>query len=100
MTLTKLVYTPHEKSTSSDHPHSFVVLVDNEAYKKWKKDPSIPLAQVLDDFTVFRYDTGTSGTLLQPSKRELEHVFGSERSHDEIVQYMLEHGKPHGQEMM
>ena len=97
---TKLVYTPHERLTSTEHPSSYVLLVDPDAYQRYKVDSSIPLAQVVDDFSVFKYENpGLSGTVERPSKRELDEVFGTEHN-DDVVRYMLEHGRPHGTGLM
>ena len=100
MTLAKLVFTPHDKQTSTEHPHTYVLLVNEDAYKDYQKDSSIPLAQVVDTFNVFKYENpGTSGTLERPSKRELEEAFGLSEN-DEIVRYLLENGRPHGTDLM
>lgn len=99
MTLGELIYTPHDKVKSSDHPHTMVLMVDSEMLPKYKKDPSIPLADVVDSFEILKYDNaGKSGTKGKPSKQELEDVFGTTRD-DDIVKFMLEHGKLHGTPM-
>jgi ribosome maturation protein Sdo1 len=94
--LAQLVYTPQHPSTSNEHPHTFVAWVDEDLYYQRQRDASIPLAQVVDTFTVFRYDLpGMSGQLERPSNRELEETFGTSKA-DELLQYMLEHGELHG----
>lgn len=97
MTLLKLTFTPHQRSTSTEHPHSYVLMVDEDAYQRYKHEPaSIPLAQVVDDFTIYRYiNPGMSGTIECPSNSELEQVFGMTNEQD-IAAFVLEHGKPHG----
>lgn len=89
-TLSKLVYSPHE------NPTTFVLMVDEEAYRKHKKDKSVPIAEVVDDFRIFKQN---SGLLEQPSKREIEEVFGTTDEY-KVCEIMLEKGRPHGHKML
>lgn len=50
MTLSQLVYTKHDITTSVEHPHTFVLMVDDDMYEKQKTDKSIPLASIVDSF--------------------------------------------------
>ena len=36
MPIEKLIYTPSNVSTSAEHPHTFVMMVDEEMYEKQK----------------------------------------------------------------
>ena len=75
-------------------------MVDEDAFLKRKKDKSIPLAEVVDDFRIFKYDTpGTSGNLTRPSNREIEDIFGTTRD-DMICDFMMEKGHLKGGRMM
>lgn len=92
----QLVYTPGDKQTSNDQLSTMVLMVDVPMYEKYKKDKSsVPMVNVVDSFDVLRYNNGKSGTLVRPSKAELEHVFGTSNE-DEIVKIMLENGELHG----
>ena len=99
MTLGELTYTPTDKLKSTDRPQTMVLMVDKDALKKYKQDPSVPLAEVVNSFEVLKYDNaGKSGTMSKPSKQEIEDVFGTSRD-DEVVKFMLEHGQLHGTPM-
>jgi hypothetical protein len=56
MTLTQWIYTKSDMMTSRDHPTTFVIMVDNAMRDQYKKDPSIPLAAVVDSFDVLVRD--------------------------------------------
>ena len=99
MTLEQLTYTPQDKMTSADRPATMVVMVEEDAFRKYKKDSSsIPLTEVVDSFDIFKFDDGKSGRLGRPSKQELEQTFGTTND-DEIVKFMCEHGQLHGKPM-
>ena len=86
--LTKVIYKPDVNSTSE-----YVVIVNPEEYKKWKDgDTSIPLAEVVDSFSVFWSTQGHQGHLGQPSKQQLDTDFGTHKD-DEVVKHILEKGK-------
>jgi ribosome maturation protein Sdo1 len=97
MKLEQLTYTKHEVGTSDEHPNTFVLMVDPEMHEKHKRDKSIPLAEVVGSFQIYKFDHpgSKSGMLLKPSKREYEEAFGTTNA-DELVQFMLENGKHHG----
>lgn len=95
MPLEQLTYTSAEKQTSNDHNSTFALMVDNDMLKKYKKDKSIPLAQVVDSFDVFKFDDGSSGKLGRPTKLELTETFGTSND-DDVVKFMLENGNCHG----
>jgi ribosome maturation protein Sdo1 len=100
MKLEELTYTPSDIKTSAEHPHTIVLLVDEEMYDRYQKDKSIPIAQVVDSFEVFRYEhPGKSGKLAKPSKQDLTDVFGFTND-DKIAAFMLEHGKRSGGKLM
>jgi hypothetical protein len=88
--LEKLIYIPHGRV--NEHPLTMVLMVDGEAFGKYKKDHSIPLAEVVDSFDVLKYENpGTAGLLNKPSYQELNDVFGTTDEY-KIVEYMLEYG--------
>lgn len=88
--LEKVIYIPHGRV--NEHPLTMVLMVDGEAFGKYKKDHSIPLAEVVDSFDVFKYENpGTAGLLNKPSYQELTDVFGTTDEY-KIVEYMLENG--------
>lgn len=76
------------------------MMVDDEMYELQKKDKSIPLAQVVDNFQIFMYETpGKSGKLVKPSQAEIEAAFGTTNP-DVLCQFMLINGQPHGHKLM
>lgn len=91
MTLEQLVYTPHCGATSHDQQPTMVLMVDPDSLHGYQHDKSIPLAQVVDSFQVFKYDSGKSGSICKPSRAEIQQAFGTTRA-DEVIQLMLEHG--------
>ena len=95
MTLEQLTYTPNKDQSSNERPETMVMMVDDDMLLKYQKDPSIPLAQVVDSFDVYKYDAGRSGRLGRPSKQEIVDTFGTSND-DEIVKFMLENGQVHG----
>lgn len=78
----------------SGESDDFIVFVESIAdYKKWKGDSSVPLAQVVDSFTVFcTHRHGAQGTLDRASKTELENEFGT-KNEDDIIKKILLEGK-------
>ncbi|KAL7575150.1 hypothetical protein ACA910_018643 [Epithemia clementina (nom. ined.)] len=94
MTL-ELIFTPPHRETSNEHPKTFVLMVDEETYQAQQRDKSIPLARVVDNFTIYRYENpGKSGKLVTPSQREIEDAFGT-TNQDVLCQFMLINGVPH-----
>jgi len=92
----ELIFTPQERVTSNDHPHTFVLMVEEEAYERQKSDKSIPIAEVVDDFSLYRYENpGHSGRKTKPSKREIEDAFGT-TNEDLLCEFMLINGIPNG----
>lgn len=76
-----------------------VLMVDSESYEKYKKDSSVPIAEVVDSFDVLKYDQGKSGHLDRPSQAEIKDTFGT-TNENEIVEFMLKNGQLHGEGMM
>lgn len=74
-----------------------VLMVDEEYYQKYKKDPSsVAIAQVVTSFDVLKFDLpGSEGNMSRPSNNELEQVFGT-KNDMKIVEFMLEMGELHG----
>jgi len=95
ITPSQLTYTSPDKETSNDKMSTFCVMVDEEAFQKYKIDRSIPLADVVDSFDIFTFDAGRSGRLGQASKEEIKSTFGT-NNEDDVVTFMLEHGQLHG----
>jgi hypothetical protein len=56
MTLAQWIYIKPDMMTSQDHPTTFVIIVDVDMRDQYKKDPSIPLAAVVDSFDVLVSD--------------------------------------------
>jgi len=84
--VTKVVYTAGDED--------FIVLVENvEALEKWRKDSSVPLADVVDGYKVFTtHKQGAQGIMDTPSKATLEGAFGSAKE-DTILEKILREGK-------
>jgi hypothetical protein len=56
MTLAQWIYIKPDMMTSQDHTTTFVIIVDVDMRVQYKKDPSIPLAAVVDSFDVLVRD--------------------------------------------
>ncbi|MCJ1343708.1 hypothetical protein MMC31_001904 [Peltigera leucophlebia] len=71
----------------------FVIFVDDvESVEKWKKDRSIPLAQVVSGFKIFvTHKHGAQNAHDTPSKQTLENEFGTQNE-DEVLVKILEGG--------
>ena len=52
MTLSQLVYTQYEVTTSDERRSTFVLMVDIDMYEKHKKDKSIALASIFNSFDI------------------------------------------------
>ncbi|KAF8165580.1 ribosome maturation protein [Crassisporium funariophilum] len=85
--LTKVIYKPDSQSTDE-----FMVIVNPEELKKWKNG-----ADVVDSFTVFHTGQGSQGLLRQPSKQQLDTVFGTHKDVD-VVKIILEKGREQSSE--
>nr|CEG03807.1 unnamed protein product [Fusarium acuminatum CS5907] len=71
----------------------FIVYVDDdEAYKKWRNDKSIPLVHFVSAFKIFvTHKQGTQGALDTASNAELDNEFGTHNV-DEAISTILEKG--------
>ncbi|KAJ7129375.1 hypothetical protein C8R44DRAFT_76517 [Mycena epipterygia] len=84
----KVIYKPNSQSTEE-----FTVIVDSEAYQKWKQAPkSVPkdddssvvtrdqisLSDVVDSYNVFVSTQGAQGVLGEASRQQLATVFEAE----------------------
>ncbi|KAI8632333.1 shwachman-Bodian-diamond syndrome protein [Xylariaceae sp. FL1651] len=71
----------------------FIVFVDdNETYKKWLSDKSVPMAHFVSTFKVFvTHKQGTQGQLDDASKSTLAAEFGTDDA-DEVIKQILEKG--------
>ncbi|RKP39732.1 ribosome maturation protein, partial [Dimargaris cristalligena] len=88
---TKIVYKDTHKGSEE-----FFVFAEPDMIKKWRKDKSIPLAQVLETFNVYTVDTGgNTGLASTPSKGTLESTFQTSNV-DDICRFILERGEIKG----
>ncbi|KAI9846627.1 MAG: hypothetical protein M1838_001226 [Thelocarpon superellum] len=71
----------------------FIIFVDDaQIVKDWRKDKSIPLAQVVSGWKVFvTHKHGAQGVLDTASHSTLENEFGTHQE-EEVVQTILEKG--------
>jgi ribosome maturation protein Sdo1 len=95
MSLMQVVYRPEVHPSQAHHPPEFLVMVEEEAYKKWKADHgSVPLVEVLasskDPVAVISH--GQTGLRTKPSKQELSDNLGSEDPF-KAAEFVLLHGK-------
>ncbi|KAL1611974.1 hypothetical protein SLS60_000197 [Paraconiothyrium brasiliense] len=79
----------HYKGKEED----FIVFVESaDAVKEWKKDSSIPLAQVVGGWKVFiTHKHGNQGILDSASNSQLENEFGTHKEED-VVKQIIEKG--------
>ncbi|KAF2169154.1 hypothetical protein M409DRAFT_64915 [Zasmidium cellare ATCC 36951] len=79
----------HYKGADDD----YVIYVDSkEAVADWKKDSSVPLAQVVSGWKIFvTHKQGNQGVLDAASKASLESEFGTSKD-EEVVKQILEKG--------
>jgi len=85
--LTKVIYKPDTQSTDE-----YTVIVDPDEFKKWKNGDTIPLAQVVDSFSIFHSVQGSQGILGTPSKQQLDTVFGTSKDVD-VITHILQNGR-------
>jgi ribosome maturation protein Sdo1 len=73
----------------------FIVFVESaDDLKAWKKDQSIPLAQVVNSFKIMlTHKHGAQGQLDSASKASLENEFGTSNE-DEVIKKILMEGQP------
>jgi ribosome maturation protein Sdo1 len=71
----------------------FIVFVESpEDLAAWKKDKSIPLAQVVNSFKILlTHKHGAQGQMDDASKASLENEFGT-HNEDEVLKKILEDG--------
>ncbi|KAF1818682.1 shwachman-Bodian-diamond syndrome protein [Dissoconium aciculare CBS 342.82] len=71
----------------------FIVFVESaKAVQDWKKDKTIPLAQVVNGWKVFvTHKHGNQGILDTASKSSLENEFGTSKE-DDVVAQIIEKG--------
>ena len=95
MNLMQVVFRPEVHPSQSHHPPEFLVMIDEEAYKKWKVDQgSVALVDVLasskDPVAVMPH--GQTGLRSKPSKQELADNLGSDDPF-KAAEFVLLHGK-------
>jgi ribosome maturation protein Sdo1 len=73
----------------------FIVFIESaDDLKAWKKDQSIPLAQVVNSFKIMlTHKHGAQGQLDSASKASLENEFGTSNE-DEVIKKILMEGQP------
>lgn len=72
----------------------FIVFAESEeSIKKYLKDSTVPLSQVVGNFKIYTTASGrgADGQLEEASKIDLDNEFGS-KSNDEIIKEILEKG--------
>ncbi|CAI6339690.1 unnamed protein product [Periconia digitata] len=71
----------------------YIIFVDNvEAVNEWKKDSSVPLAQVVSGWKIFvTHKHGNQGILDTASNQQLDAEFGTSKEED-VVKLILEKG--------
>ncbi|KAK9371475.1 ribosome maturation protein [Lipomyces chichibuensis] len=69
-----------------------VVIQSPEDYRRYKKDTSIPLIDVVDSFKVFVTQAGKRGIIDEASRAMLEKEFGTKNS-DQAIQKILKDGE-------
>ncbi|KAH7138420.1 putative RNA binding protein [Dendryphion nanum] len=71
----------------------FIIFIESaEELEKWKKDSSIPLAQVVSGWKVFvTHKQGAQGVLDTASNATLDQEFGTTKD-EEVVKIILEKG--------
>ncbi|KAK9386763.1 ribosome maturation protein [Lipomyces mesembrius] len=69
-----------------------VVIQSPEDYRRYKKDSSIPLVDVVDSFKVFVTRAGTQGIIDEASRAMLENEFGT-KNPDQAIQKILKDGE-------
>lgn len=72
----------------------FIVFIESpEDLEAWKKDRSIPLAQVVNSFKIMlTHKHGAQGQMDEASKSTLENEFGTSNE-DEVIKKILEDGQ-------
>lgn len=91
----QVVYRPEVHPSQSHSPPEFMVLVDQEAYLKWKADnSSVALVEVLSSSKdpVAVLANGQTGLRHKPSKQELADHLGSEDPF-KAAEFVLNNGK-------
>ncbi|CAG8490729.1 6208_t:CDS:2 [Paraglomus brasilianum] len=86
---TRIIYKPQG---SRDE---YFVYAYPEEVKKWRKDKSIPLTDVVQSFDIFEiFGGGNDGIAGRPSKQRLENTFGTSKNMD-VLEIILEDGMIH-----
>ncbi|CAI2187163.1 16187_t:CDS:2 [Funneliformis geosporum] len=86
---TRVIYKP------KDSREEFFVFGNPDQVLKWRKDKSIPIAEVVQSFDVFEIvNGGNEGIAGRASKQRLENAFGTSNNM-EVIEYILQHGNFH-----
>ena len=91
----QVVYRPEVHPSQAHHPPEFLVMVEEEAYQKWKCDHgSVPLVDVLasskDPVSIISH--GQTGLRAKPPKQELVDNLGTDDPF-KAAEFVLLNGK-------
>merc|ERR1711964_337578 len=89
---------PKSSTSRTPSPLKFIVIVNPETYQKWRveNDRTIPLADVVGSFHIYKSGQGNQGIMGQVSKQELDAVFGTTNLDDAIVKVLETGHVQHG----
>ncbi|CAG8609031.1 10996_t:CDS:2 [Funneliformis caledonium] len=80
---------------SKDSREEFFVFGNPDQVLKWRKDKTIPIADVVQTFDVFEIvNGGNEGIAGRSSKQRLENAFGTSNTM-EVIEQILQHGTIH-----
>lgn len=81
-----------EQLTYNGDNSTMVCLVDDEMLRKYRQHADgITPSHVVDSFDIFKFESGKQGTMLRPSKTELESIFGT-TDKEKAIEFMLQNG--------
>ncbi|RIB10441.1 ribosome maturation protein, partial [Gigaspora rosea] len=73
----------------------FFVFANPDLVYQWRKDKTIPLVDVVQNFEVYEtYNGGNEGIAGHPSKQKLENCFGTS-DYGEVIQQIIQEGRVH-----
>jgi len=89
--MSNVFYKP--KAETSARVPCFLLMVDEQAYKKWKSDNQVPLIDVVENWGVqVIRDGGHTGKMEHPSNQELEDIFKTSDT-TEVIRHILREGE-------
>ncbi|TGZ77451.1 DUF1960-domain-containing protein [Ascodesmis nigricans] len=86
---------PQTKIVFPGKSDDFIVMAESvDTVEKWKKDPSIPVVDVVDGWQVFcTHKQGAQGIMDAASNAALDNEFGSHKL-DDVIPHILKNGQP------